>query len=196
MELEILAPSLCEQKRIGEILYAFDAKIELNRRMNATLEKMAQAIFKEWFVDFNFPGATGEFVDSALGPILIGWEAKPLDKVAHFLNGLALQKYPPRNEADELPVIKIKQLRANSIDGADISSKSIPKEYHVSFADLLFLVGFFRGVILDRTNGALNQHLFEGHFKRISFMVCYHWLLHYLPAFRSIAEEKPQQWGI
>lgn len=187
---------ISEQKRIGEILYAFDAKIKLNRKMNATLEKMAQAIFKEWFVDFNFPGATDEFVDSALGPIPIGWEAKPLDKVAHFLNGLALQKYPPKNEADELPVIKIKQLRANSIDGADISSKSIPKEYHVSFADLLFSwsgsleVSFWTG-----PNGALNQHLFKVTSKEYPLWFCYHWLLHYLPAFRSIAEGKATTMG-
>ena len=196
MELEILAPSLCEQKRIGEILYASDAKIELNRMMKKKKKKMAQAIFKEWFVDFNFPGATGEFVDSALGPIPIGWEAKPLDKVAHFLNGLALQKYPPKNEADELPVIKIKQLRANSIDGADISSRSISKEYHVSFADLLFSwsgsleVSFWTG-----PNGALNQHLFKVTSKEYPLWFCYHWLLHYLPAFRSIAEGKATTMG-
>ena len=196
MQYKVPSFSIDRQLEIASILSALDDKIELNRRMNATLEEMAQAIFKEWFVDFNFPGATGEFVDSALGPIPIGWEAKPLDKVAHFLNGLALQKYPPKNEADELPVIKIKQLRANSIDGADISSKSISKEYHVSFADLLFSwsgsleVSFWTG-----PNGALNQHLFKVTSKEYPLWFCYHWLLHYLPAFRSIAEGKATTMG-
>ena len=56
---DLLLPPLPIQHRIVEILSALDDKIELNRQTNATLEAIAQAIFKEWFVDFNFPGATG-----------------------------------------------------------------------------------------------------------------------------------------
>ncbi len=67
-------PTLPEQKRIAEILSALDDKIELNRQTNVTLEAIAQAIFKEWFVDFNYPGATGELVDTPLGPIPKGWQ--------------------------------------------------------------------------------------------------------------------------
>ena len=55
------------QRDIADILSALDDKIELNRQTNATLEAIAQAIFKEWFVDFNFPGATGVMVESELG---------------------------------------------------------------------------------------------------------------------------------
>lgn len=63
------------QRRIADILSALDDKIELNRQTNATFEAIAQAIFKEWFVDFNYPGATGEMVDSPLGLIPKGWRA-------------------------------------------------------------------------------------------------------------------------
>gem|GEM_PF-2101922 len=75
-----IIPPLAEQKVIAAVLGALDDKIELNRRMNATLEAMARALFQSWFVDFDrataalFPDA---FQDSELGPIPKGWAAKP-----------------------------------------------------------------------------------------------------------------------
>lgn len=71
--LEIELPPLPTQTRIAATLSALDDKIELNSQTNATLEAIVQAIFKEWFVDFRFPGATGEMQDSELGPIPKGW---------------------------------------------------------------------------------------------------------------------------
>jgi type I restriction enzyme S subunit len=56
-------PDLPTQRQIAQILSSLDDKIELNLQMNQTLEAMAQAIFKEWFVHFNFPGFDGELVD-------------------------------------------------------------------------------------------------------------------------------------
>jgi type I restriction enzyme S subunit len=76
-----------EQERLANILYCLEKKIELNRQMNATLEAMAQAIFKEWFVDFNYPGATGDLVDSPLGPIPRGWEVGKLIDIAVITMG-------------------------------------------------------------------------------------------------------------
>lgn len=71
-EISVSFPSLSEQKAIARILSSFDNKIELLRQQNQTLEAMAQTIFKEWFVDFRFPGA-GKMVDSELGMIPEGW---------------------------------------------------------------------------------------------------------------------------
>lgn len=65
--LPITLPDLPTQTRIASILSALDDKIELNRQANATLEAIAQAIFKEWFVDFRYPGATGERQDVGTG---------------------------------------------------------------------------------------------------------------------------------
>ena len=79
-------PTLPEQKRIAEILSALDDKIELNRQTNVTLEAIAQAIFKEWFVDFNYPGATGELVDTPLGPIPKGWQVGCLKDIVELAN--------------------------------------------------------------------------------------------------------------
>jgi type I restriction enzyme S subunit len=74
-------PDLTIQKKIGSILSSLDDKIELNRQTNQTLEAIAQAIFKEWFVDFNFPGATGEMEDSELGKIPKGWRVGKLGDI-------------------------------------------------------------------------------------------------------------------
>ena len=91
----IPTPPLREQRAIAQILGALDDKIELNRRMNETLEAMARAIFKDWFVDFGPTRAKIEgrdsglpthiadlfpdrLVDSEMGPIPEGWEVRPL----------------------------------------------------------------------------------------------------------------------
>ena len=68
-----------EQRAIAATLSCLDDKIELNKRMNKTLEEMAQAIFKSWFVDFE-PFQDGEFVDSELGRIPKGWRVGVLDE--------------------------------------------------------------------------------------------------------------------
>jgi type I restriction enzyme S subunit len=65
-----------EQQEIASILSSLDDKIELNLQMNQTLEAMAQAIFKEWFVNFKFPGFDGELVDG----LPKGWRKEPIDK--------------------------------------------------------------------------------------------------------------------
>jgi len=80
---EITIPQdLNEQKRIADILSAFDEKIELNNKINQTLEEMAQAIFEEWFVKFRFPGwEKVKFVDSELGKIPEGWRVERLGEI-------------------------------------------------------------------------------------------------------------------
>ncbi len=80
-EFEFDLPPLAEQKRIAGILGSLDDKIELNNKINANLEEQAQALFKRWFVDFEFPdqngnpykSSGGELIDSELGQIPIGW---------------------------------------------------------------------------------------------------------------------------
>lgn len=73
-------PSISEQRRIASILSSLDRKIELNNKINADLEEMAQAIFKNWFVDFE-PFKDGKFVDSELGMIPEGWKVVVFDNI-------------------------------------------------------------------------------------------------------------------
>lgn len=87
-EYEFLAPeSKAEQQKIASILSSLDDKIELNNQMNQTLEQIAQAIFKEWFVDFNFPGFDGNLVDG----LPKGWRKGKLEEIIEFINGYAFK---------------------------------------------------------------------------------------------------------
>ena len=79
-------PSLADQRRIASILSSLDRKIELNNKINADLEEMAQAIFKNWFVDFE-PFKDGKFVDSELGMIPEGWKVGCLGDIAEITSG-------------------------------------------------------------------------------------------------------------
>lgn len=79
-------PSLKDQRRIASILSSLDRKIELNNKINADLEEMAQAIFKNWFVDFE-PFKDGKFVDSELGMIPEGWKVGTLGEFCKCLLG-------------------------------------------------------------------------------------------------------------
>ncbi len=79
-------PSLTDQRRIVSILSSLDRKIELNNKINADLEEMAQAIFKNWFVDFEL-FKDGKFVDSELGMIPEGWKVGRLTDVIKLMPG-------------------------------------------------------------------------------------------------------------
>lgn len=92
-EVPITIPSLEDQRRIASILSSLDRKIELNNKINADLEEMAQAIFKNWFVDFE-PFKDGKFVDSELGMIPEGWKVGRADDFYQINIG----KTPPRKE--------------------------------------------------------------------------------------------------
>ena len=92
--IDIKLPSLADQRRIASILSSLDRKIELNNKINADLEEMAQAIFKNWFVDFE-PFKDGKFVDSELGMIPEGWEVGRLDEIADVVGGSTPSKAKP-----------------------------------------------------------------------------------------------------
>jgi len=137
---EIPKPPLPTQKKIAHILSTLDDKIELNRQMNRTLEAMAQALFKSWFVDFDpvhakmqakteaaldtaaqelgisrnildlFPD---RLVESEIGMVPEGWEVKPISEVS----SVAIGKTPPRKESqwfttsnDDIKWISIKDM--------------------------------------------------------------------------------------
>nr|WP_298160593.1 restriction endonuclease subunit S [uncultured Prevotella sp.] len=91
--VNIRVPSLDDQRRIASILSSLDRKIELNNKINADLEEMAQAIFKNWFVDFE-PFKDGKFMDSELGMIPEGWKVGRADDFYQINIG----KTPPRKE--------------------------------------------------------------------------------------------------
>jgi len=120
-DLKIPLPPHSVQCRIAEVLSTLDDKIELNRQTNATLEAIAQAIFKEWFVDFNYPGATGEMVESELGPIPKGWRVGKLNEI--LINQIGGDWGQENSFAEATKAIS---LRGTDIDSLKLSG-SAPK---------------------------------------------------------------------
>ena len=99
-QLKIFLPSIAEQKQVSSVLTCLDRKIDNLRRQNETLEAIAQTLFKHWFIDFEFPDADGkpykssggEMVDSAIGDIPEGWEARKLDDLTKISTGKGLKR--------------------------------------------------------------------------------------------------------
>ena len=202
-ELKKKIPDEKEQTAIAKILSDLDSKIELLQKQNKTLEAIGQAIFKHWFVDSEFPNeegkpyksSGGEMVDSELGEIPKGWGVKPLDQIANFLNGLALQKFPPEGD-DFLPVIKIKELRQGITEQSDKASPNIDKKYIINDGDVLFSwSGTLMVVIWGEGKGALNQHLFKVTSDNFEKWFYYYWIKNHLRTFIGIAKDKTTTMG-
>jgi len=137
--IEINLPPLPEQHAIASILSALDDKIGINLQMNKTLEEMAMALYKHWFVEFG-PFQNGKFVDSELGMIPEGWEVSKLIKHIKVINGFA---FKGKDFIDSgLPVLKIKNVKAGKIllaNLAYVSAKSTLKaqKSKINFEDIL-----------------------------------------------------------
>lgn len=110
--VDIEYPAYDDQRRIASILSSLDRKIELNNKINADLEEMAQAIFKNWFVDFE-PFKGGKFVDSELGMIPEGWKVGCLGDIAEITSG----KRPPKKSKDKTKELFIPLIGASDIMG-------------------------------------------------------------------------------
>lgn len=199
-KLPVLVPPRRIQEAISGFLSWLDDKIELNHRMNQTLEAMARAIFKSWFVDFEptLMGGTsfgGPFYSSGLGPIPQGWAWRPLDSIADFMNGLALQKFPPSDEG-YIPVIKIADLRRGDTENSERAGLDVPNNYVVENGTVLFSwSGTLEVVVWTGGCGALNQHIFKVSAINYPKWFYLYWLKEYLPSFRAIAADKATTMG-
>ena len=215
---EIRVPDEASQRRIGSVLGALDEKIDLNRQMCETLEEMARALFTAWFVDFEpvrakvegrwsegeaLPGLPAHLrtffpdhlVESQVGSIPAGWRVAGLDEVADFTNGLALQRFPSRDD-DYLPVIKIAEMRRGYTDRTDKCSASLDPKYVVDNGDLLFSwSGSLKVVLWSHGRGALNQHLFKVTSARFPLWFYWGWINEYLQQFQGIASGKATTMG-
>lgn len=210
------------QDLASDTLSSLDDKIDLNRRMNETLEAMAQAIFRDWFVDF---GPTRRKMEGASDPVTImgglvtdpdraqeladlfpatfgddglpvGWEERSLDQIAEFLNGLALQKFPAESQADSMPVIKIAELRNGLAAKSNRASRAVPAKYIVHDGDFLFSwSGSLLAKFWTEGEGALNQHLFKVSSEDFPPWFYSLWVQHHMEEFRQIAASKATTMG-
>ena len=212
---ELALPPLDDQLTIAGVLGPLDEKIEQNRRTARALERLARAIFRAWFVDFEpvkakaagaasfpsmpqpvFDALPTRFVDSEIGPVPEGWEVKPIATIASFLNGLALQKYPPRGDGEDLRVIKIAELRKGLAEGAAWANGDVAEQYVIGDGDLLFSwSGTLEAEFWFGGKGVLNQHLFKVTSSRFQRWFCFLWIRQHLPWFRAIASSKATTMG-
>ena len=111
--LKVKLPPIEEQKSIANILSTLDDKIEVNNNINQKLEEMAQTIFKQWFIEFDFPNekgkphksSGGEMVESELGIIPKGWEVIELNKIANLTMGLSPKSIFYNTEGEGIPLL-------------------------------------------------------------------------------------------
>jgi type I restriction enzyme S subunit len=210
--IETELPTLDQQESVANLIGCLDDKIESNEKANRDIQLLATSLFRSWFIDFDpvvakrdgrAPvGVTADAIDlfpshfdeSELGPIPQGWRVVSVDSVAAFLNGLALQRYPPRN-VDELPVIKIAELRAGTSVGADRCG-GVPPEYVIDDGDVVF--SWSGSLMVDvwcGGKGALNQHLFKVTSSHVPKWFYLAWLNEHLPEFQAIAADKATTMG-
>lgn len=203
--LPVFVPNSAEEREvISNILGSIEEKIELNTAINKNLEEMAQALFKRWFIDFEFPNENGEpfkpsggeFEESELGLIPKGWKVGSLDSTANYLNGLAMQKFRPDSD-QYIPVIKIKELnqgRTNS--DSDKASPNIDSKYIIQDGDVIFSwSGTLEVKLWCGGIGGLNQHLFKVSSEFYEKWFYYYWTLFYVERFRNIAKDKATTMG-
>jgi len=145
----LTVPSLSEQKAIAKILSDIDDKIELNQQMNKTLEKIGQALFKHWFIDFEFPdedgkpykSSGGEMVDSELGRIPKRWKIGVITDITEILSGFAF-KSSDFIEHGKYRLVTIKNVqdgyfRENTKDGLEKIPEKMPEYCKLKMGDVL-----------------------------------------------------------
>lgn len=170
--LLLKVPNTKEQELIATVLGCLDDKIDLLHRQSHTVEAMAETLFRQWFLE-----APGD-----------DWEERPLSGIATFLNGLACQKYPPTNEVDRLPVLKIRELSGGITDSCDWASSQVKPEFIVEAGDVIFAWSASLMVkVWDGERCVLNQHLFKvtsDEFPKWFYLL---WCKHHLADFIAIS---------
>ena len=182
-KIRLRLPSFQEQRRIASIVEVLNDKIENNIKINDNLYTQAKAIFDDYFINiYTIPD---------------GWKKGNLLDIANYLNGLAMQKFRPREDEKGLPVLKIKELRQGSCDdSSELCSPSIKPEYLIHDGDVIF--SWSGSLLVDIWCGetcGLNQHLFKVTSDIYDKWFYYLWTAHHLERFIAIAADKATTMG-
>ena len=195
------------QNNIVAILQGLERKIAINRQINQNLEAMAKQLYDYWFVQFDFPNEEGKPYKSSGGEMVwneklkrnipVGWHCGNLFEIAVFTNGLACQKFRPKDDEVPLPVIKIREMHDGiSVDTEEVTS-NIPESVKVYNGDVLFSWSASLEVMLWAYGlGGLNQHIFKvtsaNDFPKSFY---YFQLLDYVDVFKKMAEARKTTMG-
>lgn len=159
--IKINLPPLAEQKRIASILSALDDKIELNNKTNKILEEMAQTIFKEWFINFNFPNeygkpykkSGGEMIDSKLGKIPKGWKVITLKDIISIAKG----KKPKATSDKITEKFTMPYLTINCYNNEATEYTEYNEKMHVKELDIVMVMDGNAGKIFYGKEGILSS---------------------------------------
>lgn len=178
-ELSIDLPDLAEQERITNILTAFDSKIEILESINDNLLDLSMTHFERWL----------ETTPST--------NNVSLDEIATYKNGLAMQKFEPENDADSLPVLKIRELNQGFTDSSSNRARTdIDESVKVHDGDVIF--SWSGTLLVDIWTGGpagLNQHLFKVTSDAYPKWFYYMWTRYHLRQFQQIAAGKATTMG-
>lgn len=182
-DLEIPVPPIDIQDKIVAIMKSIDNKIELNNKINNNLYAQAKAIFEERLINIK------EIPD--------GWKQGNLLDIASYLNGLAMQKFRPKEDEVGIPVMKIKELRQGSCDSnSELCSPNIKPAYIIQDGDVIF--SWSGSLLVDIWCGGkcgLNQHLFKVTSENYDKWFYYLWTSYHLDRFIAIAADKATTMG-
>ena len=157
-DIEVVVPKEKEdQRRIASILSSLDRKIELNNKINADLEEMAQAIFKNWFVDFE-PFKDGKFVDSELGMIPEEWKVGSPYEYVNVVYGAPYKSAKFNDNGEGLPLIRIRDLK--DCNPQFYTPEILPQTEYVNMGDIVAgMDAEFVPHIWKGNTGLLNQRV-------------------------------------
>ena len=182
-KLPIILPPYDEQIKIAGLLDLLDKKILINTEINANLAKQAKSIFTKEFLSFDH--------------LPYGWKKSSLLDIADYLNGLAMQKYRPKDNEQGLPVLKIRELRQGCCDSnSELCSPTIKPEYIVNDGDVIF--SWSGSLLVDLWCGdvcGLNQHLFKVTSSTYDKWFYYVWTKYHLQKFAAIAADMATTMG-
>lgn len=176
--IKINIPSLKEQEKIVKILSNIDEKIKLNNQINDNLYKMMKIKFEDWITNIN------------------KYEVSSLSKIANYTNGLAMQKFRPKDNEESLPVIKIKEMNDGITENTERCSTNIKDEVIINNGDVLFAwSGTLCMSIWGKGKAGLNQHIFKVTSDKYPKWFYYFWTLKHLNKFKMIAAGKATTMG-
>ena len=205
--IEIEPYSVEEQNAIARQLQLIEQKIGLNRAINHNLEAMAKQLYDYWFVQFDYPNKNGKSYKSSGGTMTYNenlkryipenWHCGNLFEIATFTNGLACQKFRPKDGEVPLPVIKIREMHDGISSDTEDVSPNIPESVKVYNGDVLFSWSASLEVMLWAYGlGGLNQHIFKvtsaNDFPKSFY---YFQLLNYVDVFKKMAEARKTTMG-
>lgn len=171
-DVQVCLPDTKVQTIVSDFLWHIDSKIEVNNRICSELEAMAKTLYDYWFVQFDFPDENGRPYRTSGGEMVWneqlkreipkGWKTGNLYDIANFFNGIACQRFRPREHEGGLPVIKIKEMHDGITTDTEFVTENIPEKNKIFDGDILFswsatleVMYWFGG------NGGLNQHIFK-----------------------------------